>query len=364
MTSEKTLKEVVVPITGPLIRILGDRFPWQVKSAILSTLTIIIRKGGIALKPFLPQLQTTFVKCLQDNNRSVRTRAAAALGKLSALSTRVDPLVSDLLSMLQSGDESVKESVLSALKGVIKHAGKSVSAAIRSRGCGLLKDLLQADSDEIRSCAAKVIGTLSQYMEESEISDLVQTLLSMSSSPNWCSRHGALLAFSSMSVHCPSQLCHSASFSSLIHLLKDALKDDKFPVRGAATKTLGRLLCFQLQSEASTLQLVQLLVLALRDDSTEVRRRSLSCLKAAAKINHSALATHHLILGPAISCALKDSSMPVRLAAERCALHVFQLTKGADNVTAAQKYLGLTGLEVKKIAKLNEESDGSESSDE
>jgi hypothetical protein len=33
--------------------------------------------------------------------RSVRTRAASALGKLSALSTRVDPLVSDLLSMLQ-----------------------------------------------------------------------------------------------------------------------------------------------------------------------------------------------------------------------------------------------------------------------
>ena len=109
----------------PLIRILGDRFPWQVKSAILSTLTIIIAKGGLALKPFLPQLQTTFVKCLQDSNRlvqsslsvlllivsspftwlwicrSVRTRAASALGKLSALSTRVDPLVSDLLSMLQ-----------------------------------------------------------------------------------------------------------------------------------------------------------------------------------------------------------------------------------------------------------------------
>lgn len=53
----------------PLIRIIGDRFPWQVKSAILSTLSIMIRKGGIALKPFLPQLQTTFVKCLQDSTR-------------------------------------------------------------------------------------------------------------------------------------------------------------------------------------------------------------------------------------------------------------------------------------------------------
>ncbi|KAL6843469.1 hypothetical protein ACP4OV_026531 [Aristida adscensionis] len=364
VTSEKTLREVVVPITGPLIRILGDRFPWQVKSAILSTLTIIITKGGIALKPFLPQLQTTFVKCLQDNNRSVRTRAAAALGKLSALSTRVDPLVSDLLSMLQSGDESVKESVLSALKGVIKHAGKSVSSAIRSRGCALLKDLLQADADDVRCCAAKVIGTLSQYMEANEISDLVQILLNMSTSPDWCARHGALLAFSSIAVHCPSKLCHSSSLSSLVDVLKDSLKDDKFPVREVATKALGRVLCYQLQSEASTVQLVQLLVLALRDDSSEVRRRSLSCLKAAAKINHSALATHYSVLGPAIADALKDSSTPVRLAAERCALHVFQLTKGADNVTAAQKHLGMTSLELKKIAKLSEESDGSESSDD
>uniref|UniRef100_A0A0E0D5U2 TOG domain-containing protein n=1 Tax=Oryza meridionalis TaxID=40149 RepID=A0A0E0D5U2_9ORYZ len=333
VTSEKTLKEVVVPITGPLIRILGDRFPWQVKSAILSTLTIIIAKGGLALKPFLPQLQTTFVKCLQDNNRlvllsfrfavcsivlppltrnlnnrSVRTRAASALGKLSALSTRVDPLVSDLLSMLQSGDDAVKESVLSALKGVVRHAGKSVSPVVRSRGCDLLKDLLQADADDVRSSAAKAIGTLCQYMEENETSDLVQTLLNMGTLPDWCTRHGALLTFCSISMHCSSKLCRSMSFPSIVDLLKDSLKDDK--------------------------------------------------------INNPALATHLSILGPAIAEALKDTNTPVRVAAERCALHVFQLTKGADNVTIAQKHLNMTGLEVRKIAKLPEESDGSESSDD
>lgn len=65
------LDMIVHVISSPLIRIIGDRFPWQVKSAILSTLSIMIQKGGMALKPFLPQLQTTFVKCLQDNTRSV-----------------------------------------------------------------------------------------------------------------------------------------------------------------------------------------------------------------------------------------------------------------------------------------------------
>jgi hypothetical protein len=134
----------------------------------------------------------------------------------------------------------------------------------------------------------------------------------MGTLPDWCTRHGALLTFSSISRHCPTKLCQSVSFPSIVDLLKDSLKDDKvldqlallgyciyhcvsvcnnscfcwekFPVREASTKTLGRLLCYQLQFEGSTLQLIQLLILALRDDSSEVRRRSLSCIKAAAKV--------------------------------------------------------------------------------
>ena len=102
-----------VQITGPLIRIIGDRFPWQIKAAILKTLGLLIgyvcgghvhygrrgffaaaisaswltrptpphstslhsrpdcRKAGAGLKPFVPQLQTTFVKCLSDPQKEV-----------------------------------------------------------------------------------------------------------------------------------------------------------------------------------------------------------------------------------------------------------------------------------------------------
>nr|TKS14746.1 hypothetical protein D5086_0000040310 [Populus alba] len=153
VTSEKALKDFVIPITGPLIRIIGDRFPWQVKSAILSTLSILIRKGGMSLRPFLPQLQTTFIKCLQDSTRTVRTSAAFALGKLSALSTRVDPLASDA---------GVREAILTALKGVLKHAGKSVSDLVSVRVFSQLKDLIHHDDDQVRISTASILGITSQ----------------------------------------------------------------------------------------------------------------------------------------------------------------------------------------------------------
>ncbi len=65
LTSEAALSPFVIKITGPLIRIVGDRFPPAVKAAILHTLRKLIEKAKKFLKPFLPQLQTTFMKALQ-----------------------------------------------------------------------------------------------------------------------------------------------------------------------------------------------------------------------------------------------------------------------------------------------------------
>eukprot|EP00428_Durinskia_dybowskii_P053963 CAMPEP_0170329672 /NCGR_PEP_ID=MMETSP0116_2-20130129/65757_1 /TAXON_ID=400756 /ORGANISM="Durinskia baltica, Strain CSIRO CS-38" /LENGTH=75 /DNA_ID=CAMNT_0010582817 /DNA_START=12 /DNA_END=235 /DNA_ORIENTATION=- len=75
-------------MTGPLLRIVGDRNPANVKIAILKTLGLILVKGGPALRAFVPQFQTTFVKALADPSRQVRVEAIHALGLLMPLSTR------------------------------------------------------------------------------------------------------------------------------------------------------------------------------------------------------------------------------------------------------------------------------------
>ncbi|XP_073291108.1 protein ILITYHIA [Primulina huaijiensis] len=362
VTSEKALREFVIPITGPLIRIIGDRFPWQVKSAILSTLSIMIQKGGIALKPFLPQLQTTFIKCLQDNTRTVRSSAALALGKLSALSTRIDPLVGDLLSGLQASEPAIREAILTALEGVIKNAGKSLSSVVVTRVHALLKDMIYNEDDQIRNSSAIILGILSQYLDNAQISEVLKEVADSVSSSSWITRHGSILAITSMLRHNASVIYGSPLLPNIVDCLKSALKDEKFLVRESSVRALGRLLLYQVRIEPSNtsahLATLTSVVLAMQDDSSEVRRRALSTVKTVSKANPQAVIIHTSLFGPVLAECLKDGSTPVRLAAERCALHSFQLVKGTENLQAAQKYI--TGLDARRISKLPEYSDDSE----
>ncbi len=64
--NDAVLKPYLVKAVGPLIRVMGERTASSVKGAILQTLLILLNRGGIALKPFVPQLQTTFLKALLD----------------------------------------------------------------------------------------------------------------------------------------------------------------------------------------------------------------------------------------------------------------------------------------------------------
>lgn len=63
---------------------------------------------------------------------------------------------------LQTSDAGIREAILAALKGVLKHAGKNVSSVTRSRVYMLLKDLIHSDDDPVRVSASSILGVLSQ----------------------------------------------------------------------------------------------------------------------------------------------------------------------------------------------------------
>ena len=61
-----------------MIRIIGDRLTGDMKAALLHTIGLLIAKAGPGLKPFVPQLQTTFLKCLADPVSPDINRCSAA----------------------------------------------------------------------------------------------------------------------------------------------------------------------------------------------------------------------------------------------------------------------------------------------
>ena len=80
------------------------------------------------------QLQTTFMKALNDGNRTVRLMAGSALGYLIAIHMRPDPLFNELANGIKtsSDDSSVRDTYLQALRLCLERAGDKMSPLIRS----------------------------------------------------------------------------------------------------------------------------------------------------------------------------------------------------------------------------------------
>lgn len=178
-TTEAALKPYVVKITGPLIRIVGDRFPGTVKKAIVDTLKALLIKGGVTLKPFLPQLQTTYVKCLADPTDAVRQKAGESLGTLVRLSARTDPLIKELgEGMASHADPAVRLAMCSALGQVLLNVPAAVSEERLEK---LLEILLpralgdESPDDKERKAAASTLAmVLRRHCSTEKATELLQ----------------------------------------------------------------------------------------------------------------------------------------------------------------------------------------------
>jgi hypothetical protein len=290
VTSAQALKPFLVKTTGPLIRVVGDKYPSGVKAAILQTLGLLLEKGSAALRPFVPQLQTTFVKALSDPMRQVRQRGCKSLGMLMELSTRVDPLIGELAAGAASADSSaVRATMFEALAQVLEGGGRKAAADAIGRAAQAAAQGLEETDDEARAAASLCMGLAAIHMDDHALLETVDArlLAPVVKQDEWVSAVGRATALEVVLERCGHRL--EPLRGEMIGFLHRILADTRPPVRMHACKCLG---CFLLGGAVIGQQRVDasvsagmmnefapVLVDAASDASVEVKREALRAIK-------------------------------------------------------------------------------------
>jgi len=303
-------------MTGPLIRVAGDRFNWQVKAAILETMGLLLTKVSAALRPFVSQLQTTFVRALSDTTQEVRLRAASGLGKLIPLQPRVDSLITELVNGAKTCDPFIRETFLRALFAVLRAAGAGVSAPVRTTIQGVLVAYLSETEEDMRTAAAHCLGALSKSTPAAD----VRTLVTKQLLPSETAKIGAAQALTAILQDSAEALVQPPLEAVTAWIVQQTQQDDKMALAIAGLRSIA----YTLMSTGETSDvLLPALALALGDKKpTDVRLVAAVALKNIAKANLKVVEAHlALVVPPLLAAAQEKKSLRLKLATERALLY-------------------------------------------
>ncbi|XP_065580643.1 stalled ribosome sensor GCN1-like [Artemia franciscana] len=334
LTSAEGLKSSVMQITGPLIRILGDRYSYTVKTAVLETLSLLLAKVGVQLKPFLPQLQTTFLKALQDPQRQVRMKAATGLSHLVVIHHRPDPMFTELHNGIKSQeDPSVKETWLQALRGVCTPAGDKMNDTLRKSVLQTLLSSLSSPEEGIRTSAAGCIGALCRWVGTDELHMVIaDNLLDDDPMGDWTLRHGKSMAlFVALKEAAPNVYAEEWK-EKIQKLLLSYLAADRIPIVISGIRATGYLFRYHLvESKPMPVSLIQPFAKSLNKDNNDIKQLVAQVSNFLAKSVKTPLPTELLKpLLPMLVNGTKEKNTAVKAHCELALVNVLHLRVGDD----------------------------------
>ncbi|XP_030761834.1 eIF-2-alpha kinase activator GCN1 isoform X2 [Sitophilus oryzae] len=340
VTSASALQPSVVAITGPLIRILGDRFSANVKTAVLETLAILLAKVGPMLRQFLPQLQTTFVKALNDPNRVVRLKSASALSYLIVIHQRADPLFTEIHSMIKNNeDPSIKETTLHALRGITSPAGDKMSEPIKKQIYATLVSYLGQPDDTIRKCAAGCLGAICKYLSPEQLDvTLTENILNDDNSLNVTLREGRGSALTVALKEAPERLWDDQYRSKLTQTILSQIQSPTISITQSAIRSCGYLIEYLLKNEEPIpSNLLVPFVRAMNNASNDVKQLlARVCFHLAKVVPQEKMSPEFLkLLLPTLVNGTKEKNIYVKANSEIALIAVLKLKEGD---TVFQKY--------------------------
>jgi HEAT repeat protein len=272
LSSSKTLStgRVVMLIAGPLIRVLGDRYGWNVKVATLEALVELVRKVGAAAKSFLPQLQTSYLKALSDVNRPVRVQAVTGLTELVPLSIRVDPVFNELHNGVKKNeDPALRLTMLQALHDTVRAAGGRMSDKHKTEILATLLALFSTAQEGNRLQAAQCIGVLCSHISDDQLTSVLRdTILRTDGEPDWSVLQARATALSAAVEAAASRIEGMGMAGNVTSAAVKFASSDRIPVSVCGLQAVGSCINY-LNSDPSTT--LPALNQGLEHSSTDVR---------------------------------------------------------------------------------------------
>lgn len=355
-TPALNLKPFATTITGPLIRVIGEKVSSNIKAAILVALNNLLVKIPQFLRPFIPQLQRTFVRSLSDvTNDTLRARAVVALGTLIEFQPRVDSLVTELVTGAKnSDDQGVKTSMLKGMLEVVDKAGNNMNEASKTSIMTLVEDEITLVDDKSAVSYARLIGSLAKIMSADEATNIIRAKIL--EKPGNSNDKFCILSVNSFLRYSPSHIFNTGLVDDIVAFVV-ACSDSPIPyISENATVAIGKIMLlvgevkspvikdnaksaassptpYEISQESLEKLVLQIATTALKpvSNSADVRRLSLVVLRTVARFKFSEVIEDHLdILVPSVFSCLRDSLIPVKLAAEKLYLALFNLVEDVE----------------------------------
>ncbi|KAF2363096.1 HEAT repeat [Trinorchestia longiramus] len=344
ITSSESLKLSVIHVTGPLIRILGDRFAPSVKVAVLNTIGLLLEKTGVMLKPFLPQLQTTFIKAIHDPHRGVRLRSGYALAHLVSIHLKPEPMFLELQTSVKAEEDvAVRETLIFCVRQLFVISGSKVPENVRKNILNVLVVYLENEHEGTRLVSAGAVAAILPYLTSAERKTVITShCLDCSENKDWTVRHGHATALFAALNLASDALFQVVTEQQVVQSITTHLNSDRVPVLQSAAVAVGYLLLHRItNNETIPLDLLKPFAKLINNPNNDVKQsmcRSVQflCESLPKKLNEGAQLPKDAakLLIPSLVNGTKEKNQVVKSAAEM-ALVALLLMKDGD--TGAQK---------------------------
>lgn len=235
-TKESLSPMLTRQIMGILIRVIGDRFTNEFKIELLDAISKLLDKGDSTIfKTFIPQLNATIIKSLEDKFGGVRKHALLTLNKLTKISNKNEVFIKDMKTHIAaSTDINITESLYRAARITYLTPELTISPEIAESFTHDLLNQLSDINECIRRLTSSIIGiSLSLCKEEYQISTL-STLCVCNNNDN--ALLGRCMTIKSLAHH--NQLLSLNNINVIIPFIKYSLQNDNVSVRQSISEAI------------------------------------------------------------------------------------------------------------------------------